>query len=120
MTHLFALGLRIPTTTSCILAQFLQFLFQAAACYPLLLAHSLCFAAKALRNVKMKQIVKAASNNRVTSESDKNWFLQYENIRVGKPSKTEDMIVQDPRLIWIYGVCLGTDADGIHVPLASA
>jgi len=46
-------------------------------------------------NVKMKQIVKAASNNRVTSESDKNWFLQYENIRVGKPSKTEDMIVQE-------------------------
>ena len=62
-----------------------------------LLANSLGFAAKALRNVKMKQIVKAASNNRVTSESDKNWFLQYENIRVGKPSKTEDMIVQDPR-----------------------
>ena len=43
----------------------------------------------------MKQIVKAASNNMVRSESDKNWFLQYENIRVGKPSKTEDMIVQE-------------------------
>ena len=48
-----------------------------------------------LRNVKMKKIVKAASNNIVRSESDKNWFLQYENIRVGRPSKTEDMIVQD-------------------------
>ncbi|CAE7215078.1 rpc2 [Symbiodinium natans] len=46
-------------------------------------------------NVKMKKIVKAASNNIVRSESDKNWFLQYENIRVGRPSKTEDMIVQE-------------------------
>ena len=42
----------------------------------------------------MKKIVKAASNNMVRSESDVNWFLQYESIRVGRPSKTEDMIVQ--------------------------
>ena len=46
----------------------------------------------------MKQIVKAASNNMVRSESDKNWFLQYETIRVGKPSKTEEMIVQEQKL----------------------
>ena len=45
----------------------------------------------------MQQIVKATSNNVVRSESDKNWFLQYESIRVGKPSKTEDMIVTDLR-----------------------
>ncbi|CAE7924939.1 rpc2, partial [Symbiodinium sp. KB8] len=46
-------------------------------------------------NVTMKKIVKAASNNTVRSESDVNWFLQYESIRVGRPSKTEDMIVQE-------------------------
>eukprot|EP00437_Effrenium_voratum_P024501 CAMPEP_0181418476 /NCGR_PEP_ID=MMETSP1110-20121109/11580_1 /TAXON_ID=174948 /ORGANISM="Symbiodinium sp., Strain CCMP421" /LENGTH=1160 /DNA_ID=CAMNT_0023541467 /DNA_START=61 /DNA_END=3540 /DNA_ORIENTATION=+ len=45
--------------------------------------------------VRMQQIVKATSNNVVRSESDKNWFLRYENIRVGKPSKTEDMVVSE-------------------------
>lgn len=45
----------------------------------------------------MKQLVQAKSNNVVRSESDKNWFLQYEGIRVGRPSKTEDMIVQEAR-----------------------
>ena len=53
----------------------------------------------------MNQIVKATSNNIVRSESDKNWFLQYESVRVGKPSKTEDMIVTDP---WCdnVGICM--------------
>ena len=50
----------------------------------------------------MMQIVKAASNNTVRSESDKNWFLLYENIRVGKPSKTEDMITQVARCISFF------------------
>jgi hypothetical protein len=66
-------------------------------------SHGLCSSTQAAfssfqpRNVKMQQIVKATSNNVVRSESDKNWFLQYESIRVGKPSKTEDMIVTDLR-----------------------
>jgi len=45
--------------------------------------------------VGLKEIVKASSNNIVRSESDRKWYLRYDNIRVGKPSKTEDMIVQE-------------------------
>ena len=47
----------------------------------------------------MREIVKAESNNIVRSESDRQWFLQYIDIRVGKPCKTEDMITQAPWLL---------------------
>lgn len=79
----------------------------------------------------MKQIVQAASNNIVRSESDKNWFLQYENIRVGKPSKMEDMVTQAPRLqsvvstlilccerAWLSSSLTRETVEGVHLPIA--
>jgi len=42
----------------------------------------------------LKEIMSAATNVLIRSESDPKWFLRYENIYVGKPSITEDMIVQ--------------------------
>eukprot|EP00928_Gymnodinium_smaydae_P061236 TRINITY_DN45368_c0_g1_i1.p1 TRINITY_DN45368_c0_g1~~TRINITY_DN45368_c0_g1_i1.p1 ORF type:complete len:1198 (-),score=214.06 TRINITY_DN45368_c0_g1_i1:248-3841(-) len=45
-------------------------------------------------NVGLKQIVAAESNVEIRSESDPRWFLRYEGIRVGKPSRAEAMTVQ--------------------------
>lgn len=45
--------------------------------------------------VGLKEILFASSNNVVRSEADPKWFLKYENIRIGRPSKKEDMVVQE-------------------------
>lgn len=41
----------------------------------------------------LKELMGAESNVLVTSEADPKWFLKFENIYVGKPTKKEDMTV---------------------------
>lgn len=41
--------------------------------------------------VGLKEILHAASNVEIRSESDPKWFLRYEDIRIGRPCKQEDM-----------------------------
>lgn len=45
-------------------------------------------------SVGLKEIVSAKSNYEVTSSADPKWFLRYENIYIGAPSKKEDMLVR--------------------------
>eukprot|EP00931_Biecheleriopsis_adriatica_P063853 TRINITY_DN38747_c0_g1_i1.p1 TRINITY_DN38747_c0_g1~~TRINITY_DN38747_c0_g1_i1.p1 ORF type:complete len:1196 (-),score=225.56 TRINITY_DN38747_c0_g1_i1:24-3611(-) len=46
-------------------------------------------------SVGMKDIVNADSNRVVKSQADPGWYLMYESVRVGKPSKREDMVLSE-------------------------
>ncbi len=46
-----------------------------------------------LINTEIRSIVRA--NEKIVSEADPRWYLKYEDVRVGKPSQTDDMIRSD-------------------------
>ena len=48
-----------------------------------------------LINDEIKKIIAAKANEKVTCDTDPNFYLKYTNIHVGKPSVEEDFIVED-------------------------
>ena len=48
-----------------------------------------------LINDEIKKIIRAKANEKVTCDTDPNFYLKYTNIHVGKPSVEEDYIVED-------------------------
>ena len=48
-----------------------------------------------LVNEEIKKIIHAKANEKVTCDTDPNFYLKYTNIHVGKPSVEEDYIVED-------------------------
>ena len=48
-----------------------------------------------LINEEIKKIIHAKANEKVTCDTDPNFYLRYTNIHVGKPSVEEDYIVED-------------------------
>lgn len=48
-----------------------------------------------LVNEEIKKIVRAKANERVTCDSDPNFYLKYTNIHVGRPSVEEDYVVEE-------------------------
>ena len=48
-----------------------------------------------LINEEIKKIIAAKANEKVTCDTDPNFYLKYTNIHVGKPSVEEDFIVED-------------------------
>lgn len=48
-----------------------------------------------LINCEIKKIIHAKANEKVTCDSDPNFYLKYTNIYVGKPSVEQDYIVED-------------------------
>ena len=48
-----------------------------------------------LVNDEIKKIIHAKANEKVTCDTDPNFYLKYTNIHVGKPSVEEDYIVED-------------------------
>ena len=48
-----------------------------------------------LINDEIKKIIHAKANEKVTCDTDPNFYLKYTNIHVGKPSVEEDYIVED-------------------------
>ena len=48
-----------------------------------------------LVNEEIKKIIHAKANERVTCDSDPNFYLKYTNIHVGRPSVEEDYVVEE-------------------------
>ena len=48
-----------------------------------------------LINEEIKKIIAAKANEKVTCDTDPNFYLKYTNIQVGKPSVEEDFIVEE-------------------------